>query len=132
MRVEFLKKLSRKERVIALWKSYNVYKHTNEQTTSSSVISPYSSKLSKLCNYGYAGVQTEKSNISHSVTTKVHQPVQHTPPGFSFQNLQGCTINTVNSAPPNITTCPSTESTVTDHTEIDIDSLIAEIKEPIQ
>ena len=65
---------------------------------------------------GYAAVQMERNKFSHAVnTTNFHQESQYAPPGFSFQNLQGCTINIVNSAPPHAdasSTC--IDSTVTD------------------
>ena len=53
--------------------------------------------------------QPSTSEITHySVTTDagVHQQQSvYITPGFSFQNLHGCTINIINSTPPQAVTC---------------------------
>lgn len=74
----------------------------------------------------YSGVG---SSVSHTAA-KVHQSnglTQYTPPGFSFQNLYGCTINI--SAPPNST---SHSESLIESSEAEIDKLFAAIMEPDQ
>ena len=48
----------------------------------------------------------DRAHYSHTMTTDagVHkQRTTYAPPGFSFQHLNGCTINIVNSTPPQVT-----------------------------
>ena len=80
-----------------------------------------------------------KSSISHRVSEEQCGLGQYTPPGFTFQNLYGCTINisapncTINIGAPNSSSSvpASARRSVTESlSEVEIDRLIASVKEP--
>ena len=99
----------------ALW----TYERTNEhqyQAVSAILSAPSSSSNTSYNKY------IEQKSISHTVC-QPHQPLTTSSSDFSFQNLHGCMINiTAVSSQPK-------DNTVTDLMEIDINKLIASIKE---
>ena len=107
------------------------YERTNahQHHSASSILSAAKPTPYAVMQQNYA---SERTRFAHTVA-EVQQPPRPeqfcTLPGFSFENLHGCTIN-VTTPPPQLNVPPAV--TVTDHTEVDIDKLIAAILEPIQ
>ena len=104
-----------------------VYERTNEEQHKavSSILSATNQK--SYTNQLYAGV---KPSISHKFSEIQCGLGQYTPPGFSFQNLYGCTINI--STPTSSSSVPAnTSHSVTESlNEVEVDKLIAAIQEP--
>ena len=85
-------------------KALRMYERTNEHQHKAVPSILTSKENTSYTQQTYSGVG---SSVSHTVA-KVHQSnglTQYTPPGFSFQNLYGCTINI--SAPPTAQVIPS-------------------------
>ena len=98
-----------------------MYERTN-QSQHQAVSAVLSAPCSRNTSYNKY-IESEKMTLSHTVC----QPQTSTPSNFTFQNLHGCTINI--NAVPSQNVCDITPTTsFTDHTELDIDRLIASIE----